>query len=399
MNYLVQECKWTADTIKEFEIGWSVEEQAYWVPVKVNLEIVNIRKYRPHGKMKWCSVTDFGDARLFPVDNLQGDSIYIMEGEKDCILACQLGLNAVAPTCGCGTFKSEWKTHFVDKDVVICYDVDAAGRDGALKVYSVIGHVARSVKIVELPLEEPLNADFTDYIAQGNSIQDFHALVQQTQYMEPESDAPVDIPDEIHEASLDTVDENMLFYKRSKLRVRIIGADSSPYIVPRTIEVKCNKDNGKTCFGCRVGDKNGKDSAILNEKTPRILDMIECKAQDKVGIIRDIFQIPACRKFKVKERDHQAIHRMSVIPAIDEIDYDSASNQKYVERELYFIGESLTANLDYEVEALAIPSPKDQSLVHLGYKVKAADSSIEEFKMTVELQEKLGIFQCELETN
>jgi hypothetical protein len=399
VNYLVQECGWTHDTIKKFEVGYSLEEQAYWVPIKVNLQIVNIRKYKPNSKMKWFSVTDFGEARLFPVDNLKEETVYIMEGEKDCILACQLGLNAVAPTCGCGTFKTEWKKDFVDKHVVICYDVDPAGRDGAHKVYSVIGHVARSVKIIELPLKEPENGDFTDYILQGNRIQDFHALVQSTEVMAPENDAPVEIPDNVHTTELDLVDEQLLFYKRSKMNVRVIGADASPYIVPRTVEVSCNKNNGKACYDCRVGDKGGKDKVLVNETTPRMLDMIECKAQDKIGIIRDIFQIPACRKFKTKEKDHQAVHRVSIIPAIDEIQYDATSNQSYVERELYFIGERLISNTDYTIEALAIPSPKDQSLVHLGYKKQPADSSIEEFRMTVELKEKLGIFQCKSETN
>jgi hypothetical protein len=100
----------------------------------------------------------------------------------------------------------------------------------------------------------------------------------------------------------------------------------------------------------------------------------------------------------LKEKDHQDVHRVYIIPSIDEITFNTETqNQKYAERTLYFIGQYLEANYDYEIETLAVPSPKDQALVHIGYKVKPADSSIEEFHMTSELKKQLEVFQCKLE--
>lgn len=396
LQWLKTHCLWTEETMKQFEIGYNALENAYWIPIKQNIELVNVRKYKPqNSKMKWYQITG-AKACLFPIDNSQDDPIYLMEGEKDCILANQLGLNAVTSTGGAGTFNKDWKEPFLGKNVVICYDVDQAGREGAGKVAATIGPVVKTLKIVELPIKDPPNADFTDYIKAGNTVQDFLQLVKKTKEENAVSQAVVDIDDLVTDSSLDTVAERLMFYKRVRSNVRVIGVESSPYVIPREVCVTCNRDNGNMCSTCSVSDTGGNRKLIINETTPRILDLIECSAKDKSAIIKDIFGIPArCRSFQLKERDHQAINRVSAIPAIDEITYDDETqNQTYAERELYFLGERLEANNDYEVESIPLPSPKDQALVHLGYKVKPADSSIDEFVMTPELKNQLGIFQC-----
>jgi hypothetical protein len=397
VEFIQREMMWTVDTIKKFEIGYDTDTQRYWIPIKQNNKILNIRRYSPTQSAKVISVTGFGTTRLFPADNLEGNEIFIMEGEKDTILANQLGLNAVTMTGGAGgTFRSEWKVHFSNKQAFICYDVDTAGREGAIKVANTLIHVTKSLKIINLPMKEPKNADFTDYIRSGKTIQDFIKLVDDTPALEESNEGPVKIPDEVHRTSLDQIDSKRLFYRRSRVDVRVIGTESSPFILPRTITINCNKDNGKNCATCRVGDKNGKDSMVLDESSPALLSMIETGTRDRTTVIKDLFHIPSCKKYTVEEEDHQAINRVSVIPAIDDIQYDEETqNQKFVERELYFIGDNLVANTDYEIEVLTVPSPKDQSMVHIGYKVKYADSSVEEFQLTPELKEQLEVFRCQ----
>ena len=64
------------------------------------------------------------------------------------------------------------------------------------------------------------------------------------------------------------------------------------------------------------------------------------------------------------------------------------------ETKILLLEKNLEANMDYEVHAIAMPDPKNQSLVHLGYEVQLSDSSIEEFRMTADLKTQLEIFQC-----
>lgn len=399
LNWLKQECLWTEETIKKYDIGYDENEAAYWIPVKENGIYQNIRKYRPTADKKYSSIKGCGDKAIYMSENLEHGEIYMMEGEKDCVLANQLGLNAISVTGGAGSFDNSWKPFFVDKHVIICYDIDEAGTSGAAKIADIIALVSRSVRNVLLDITEPPNGDFTDYIKSGKSIQDFLALVAKTPRTEKSSPAPVDIPDEVVDSPLDMVDTSKLFYRRVKMNVRVIAKETAPYLAMQQASVSCLHDNGSGCNTCRVGESGDKGTVQINETTPRLLDLIECSTNDKYALIRDIFYMSPCRKFILKETGHQAIHKVSIIPSIDEIKYDDDTyNQQYVERELYFIGDRLEANNDYQIEAVAVPSPKDQSLVLVGYKAQPADSSIEEFTMTPELKRELEIFQCHLET-
>ena len=50
------------------------------------------------------------------------------------MLLCQVGYNAVSSTGGAGTWKPEWAKLFAAvRSIIILYDNDAAGRDGALR--------------------------------------------------------------------------------------------------------------------------------------------------------------------------------------------------------------------------------------------------------------------------
>lgn len=399
LQWLKDNCLWTEETIQERNIGW--DGSRYTIPIKEHNTLVNIRRYLPTGDPKVISIAEFGSARIFPIENTEYDEIILAEGEKDCILANQMGFNAITVTGGAGTFNSAWKRYFEGKKVVICYDIDAAGRAGAEKIIMNLNDTARSLKDVLLPLTTPDNADLTDYFLTGATPQDFRALIDATPNQKPRTHSVVNIPDEVYSASLSKIDEK-LFYKRCKTRVRIVGKDTSPFIVPQKIIVKCNMDNNNACQNCGVGDAKGTAVVNLNETTPHILEIIDCSSSDKNKILHDILNIPTCRKFIHTEEGHQPVIRVSVIPSIDDMNYEEnvSLDIKYVEREMYFIGQDLDANVDYDIEAIAVPSSQDQSLVHLGYKVEHADSSIKNFRMTPEIKKRLSVFQCkESKTN
>ena len=396
VQLLMDITSWTVNTMKKFEIGFDAHEQRYWIPIREHGTLVNIRKYGPGQSNKVIQISGFSEPKIFPYDNLQEREILIMEGEKDCILANQHGFPAVTFTAGAGTFLSEWKTHFKGRDIVICYDIDAAGRAGANKVAQNLLGVSRSVKNVLLPITEPPNGDYTDYVMQGATPQDFRALITATPLVKPVSSGPIDIPDTVYEMDLSRVAEEKMFYKRTCSNVRIISKDSSPSIIPKALSVSCNRDNGKMCYMCDLADKElHEDSIVVTEETPELLQLIECTTRERKKIIRDIFKIPQCIRFIIKETDHQSISRCSVIPSIDKLVFDTSTyNQKYVERDVFVLGAQIEANMDYRMESIAMPDPKSQVLVHLVYAVKPADSSIEEFRMTPDLKKELEIFQC-----
>ena len=127
----------THDTIGRFLLGW--DGKRYTIPA--------IYRGIPFGvKRRQSDVDDGIPAKyisltgsrvgIFNADALwTAHDVVICEGEIDAMLLCQVGYNAVSSTGGAGTWKPEWAKLFAAvRSIIILYDNDAAGRDGALKV-------------------------------------------------------------------------------------------------------------------------------------------------------------------------------------------------------------------------------------------------------------------------
>jgi len=81
--------------------------------------------------------------------------IYLVEGEFDAI-ALNERLNdptvaVVSSTGGCSSFSNSWIPVFQDKQVIIIYDNDNPGVEGAVKVFDKLNGVAESITIAFVP--------------------------------------------------------------------------------------------------------------------------------------------------------------------------------------------------------------------------------------------------------
>lgn len=97
--------------------------------------------------------------------------VFIVEGELDSLLLQSCGLNAVSSTGGSGSFKQEWADFIRDKtnEIYICYDRDAAGFKGAIRVQQMLP----IAKIIMLP-----------YTLKGKDITDFFFQYKMPQFLE-----------------------------------------------------------------------------------------------------------------------------------------------------------------------------------------------------------------------
>ena len=245
---LTQEMGWSKEVIEKFMIGFS--EGRIWIPITEYNRVVNIRKYsrRATDGNKMISIAGHGEARLWPLETLDLGTVYLFEGEKDCVLAHSLGLNGITVTGGAGTFNQEWVPLFESKNVAICYDIDKAGRKGAEVVAHYLLRAAKEVKIIHLPLTEPSNADFTDYILAGHTADDFRKLVEEADVVEPVNDNRV--PDGVTEIPISTAVEKKLFYKRIKSKIRVVSKMETPSLLPGVLNFTCTRAAGKLCYGC-----------------------------------------------------------------------------------------------------------------------------------------------------
>jgi len=134
--------------------------------------------------VKYHKGIQFGDAecKVFPILNSQNTrTLLLCEGEKDAITANCNGVPAITFTSGAGALPKNLAVLDKYKDIVICFDNDNAGRDGALKVAKALYKKDRVVKIIKWGSEYPNQYDLTDYFADGHSASDLMTLMDSAQ--------------------------------------------------------------------------------------------------------------------------------------------------------------------------------------------------------------------------
>lgn len=386
LQFLKEKCGWTIETIKRFNIGY--DGKRYWIPISEEDTLVNIRKYNPGDVNKMSGIHGCNKARLWPMENLQADKVYIFEGEKDCILANQIGLNAITVTAGAGTFKPDWVQLFKDKEVIICYDIDEAGRKGALAVAEYLCGVA-DVKIIDLPISEPANADFTDFIMLYRG--DKKAFLDLESDASPFTTNKVDrvaVPDEVYEVELSQASSKDYFYKRTLIKGVVVGKDLAPYLIPKILCIKCTMGK-KTCPYCGVALKGGDFEVTFTEESPDVLRLINCTDMQQERVIREKLNVHGtCRQYTYEVKEAQNVEEIKIIP---EIKY-SADTREYVVRTGYFLGHGCKTNQSYEITSITMPHPQNQYSTHLVYALREAGLSIDDFELTPDLIRQLKAF-------
>lgn len=373
----------------------------YWFPIRNDSgDFVNVRMYDPDAKKskdKWISYKKgYGEARWYPIGNLQDNTVYLMEGEKDTAVACSLGLNAVTQTAGAENWKKEWTQLFKNKNVVVCYDIDSAGRSGALKVCKELYPVAAQVKNIVVPLDinEFPKGDFTDWICQGNGLDEFMELVDnQTVYME----AAVAADQIEYKCILAEASKPKYHHKKCDIKnVIIVGADQSPFSVPKTITYSCSKGacTAKKCAGCKV---NGSAYTKTFEKDDYDLaEFVDVPNKSVAVKLKSMLQEP-CTSLKMQIVDYYSVDRFRLSPNTTS---DIDEKYKHAIRTGLFISDKndpdskkIETNRTYDIKALTINNPKTQHVLHLIYDATPSQSNLDTFKITPEIHKQLQAFQ------
>lgn len=390
-DYLLNKRGLTEETLKKYKLGWDVERVT--IPIyDEEGNCINVRRYSAQGKggNKMVSYkAGYGQAVLYPIENLKGDEILLTEGEMDCLLANQLGYNAITTTGGAGTWRDEWNEWFEGKEVYICYDVDQAGVKGAQKIARKIHEYAKRVKIIQLPIVDIKGGDITDYfINLGHTKDDFDKLMEKTLSFNREEELPP--PDQReYEVHLSEASKADYHYKNIKMNTIVAGKDLAPYLIPRKIEMFCPADS-KKCASCGLGIQNGQAELIFRSDDRVILQLIDSTDSQKRGIIRKRMGIPkGCSSFEIVETEAQNVEEITLIPELD----FSSEETEYVVRRAYYIGHGLESNQSYIMHGITVPDPWHQYATHIISDAEPSQDNISSFRMDKEKFKRLQVFQ------
>lgn len=372
------------DIIKKYRLGYDTEQNRLSIPVYIRGICVNIRKYKKGDANKYIGITNYNSPTLFPFDNIQGDQIYLMEGELDCLLALQLGLNAVTVTGGAGSWDSSWDMYFSDKELIICYDIDKAGKEGAEKIYNRLKTICKSIKNIELPITSPPNGDFTDYIMTHQfTINDFIELVKGTPAMQNRQE---DIP--AIRVALQECDNAIYYEKYLEVPVTIAGKNPESYLVPRVFQINCNPANSPKCKVCSL--YNTREATFKIDKTNKnVLSLINTTDAQLLGALRKIAGTP-CDKTVIKVMENQSIEELVAIP---EITYE-INDSEYITKRIFYAGHGARDNKSYIIKGYVYPDPRTQLATILSDKMMATQGNLDPSLITEEVKESLKLFQC-----
>jgi 5S rRNA maturation endonuclease (ribonuclease M5)/archaellum biogenesis ATPase FlaH len=177
------------ETAKAWHLGLKVEDDGTkWLmfPYISNDEICDV-KYRRLDEKRFRRMGG-GDSVLYgehQLKSVDSNVIYLVEGEIDAMTLWQQGYRpVVSTTTGAGSFKPRWYdliTAAKPNQLILCYDSDVAGQNGALKV---------AKKFEDFPVLNVVLPDAKDvneyFIAQGHTNDEFDELIKESQPLEME---------------------------------------------------------------------------------------------------------------------------------------------------------------------------------------------------------------------
>lgn len=348
--------------IEEMNLGLALVDgvRTLAIPVFFDRALMDVRRYNllkdkripkmksdPGARAGWIVPFDIWNA------SSKDDPTYIFEGEKDMLMARYMGINAITLTGGAGAIPNEFCFPSMrNRDYIICYDNDKAGRDGTERLGNELAKVARSVRTLDISqVVKEEKEDFYDYVHKydgdvfeflGLETVEFVATEQKKNY--------TTIKNAMH--------SNMV-RKRINSEVTVTSEFVETYNVPTIIEAKKVSESGDDTMAIddvrywTLEDSNIHEMLLLME--------VDAKDKNIQSVIRELLHIPTKEKgITLNLRADQIVYR-SIIT-----DKDADGNA--VTLDLYSF-DKLNVGEQYDVEYRIYAHPnKNQRVVAIALK-------------------------------
>ena len=342
---------WTKETIDALKIGFC--DDRIMIPIKSRRGYyVNARRYLPVHRRnsdshnaKCMNIRKLGQKRYYPYEAFDEDLVYVVEGEKDCISARSQGLNAVTSTGG-SAIPTDEILLFKNKDVVLMLDTDSVGKRNVKNYVALLKGIARSIKIVELPVK-----DFADYYFEYQNAD----IDQYTRdYIEVQrAEEAVEAVDTTLVRSEFT--ENLNTWMRLN-KMSVVGVEPKIYTIPTKLKVVCK--NAACSKPCPLSFSSNPDTAQYVDVDPRqMLQFIDSSDSAQDTLLRKLY---GCRSVVAEPVDYINCQKVifqesaSFIDGLEESSFESRYG-------IYMYTDfRLNATLKYNFEACRVTDPRSQ---------------------------------------
>jgi MCM P-loop domain/Toprim-like len=314
---------WTTATVRQLKLGY--DGSYFWIPIyDVTGVLVNARMYDPFKRTTVKSFHYANDDGLkrttiwlpFGKESIaDSEEIWFYEGEPDAILAAQCGFPAAVITGGAGAWTDAVIEVIAGRRVVVCYDMDAAGRRGARTVVQRIRSRDLQVTALEFKLESAENKDFSDAVLKENRTpQWFRELAERRWRGEDtrgEDIQQVHIPVKL---GAGTPGEPIT------VKAHVLGTEMVPTLVPQAVEARCRMDwDPERCATCPVGRANGNLRREYEAETKDVLVFAAKPALTHDSVIKGNLGIPArCNRHTIEVASMWQIQHVKLIPPLSD---------------------------------------------------------------------------------
>lgn len=384
-------------TIDKLNLGLTyINNKKYLgIPIFYNNVLVDVKNYNllKHDKSpKMIGKRGGENGHLFPYDLIRDDEkLYILEGEKDAMVAQDMGINAITITGGASTIPNKLAINkLADKEVVIIYDNDDAGVKGRENLYKTLYDVVKSIKYIDIgQIVDEDKEDFSDAVFKyGMDLFTFELLI------ESEFDKSL-----LREnARYNTID-NALRESRIKKPLRSIVNVSAEYeevyALPMIVEVEKvshigNEASNTLAVGTKINWYYDRD------KRPQdLLDLIEYNArkQDIEAKILNFVNVPKTEKgIVVRIKQTETVYKYKVVDANSRITEDTSEDSVNNTVVDFYTFDKMRIGVEYDIKYVLYPHPfRNQRLMGISLGVKELDLT-DGFYID---KEKLDVFKGE----
>ena len=372
----------------------SSDENNLMFPVFMYGHLLDVRKYNPGSKPKMRSRTNCPSGLIIPFDiwreTPENKVTILCAGEKDMAVARSHGLNAITFTGG-EQAKPKMLEPFRNRIVAICYDNDEAGQTGALRVAAELYGVAKAVKVVtgfhEICKEH--GEDITDFFTKYQKTkEDLINYIKNT----PVFEGSALIDNSLPIVDLLTATKAQYVNKLVRSNIQVVAVSESSYLTPSAIiaeKFRLAGTNDLMAVGATV------DWELSDDNIQDVLHLVDNNFKEETiidNIKHILLKLPPKEKYvSIKQYSKRPVYKANVTDLFE----TTSSETIPMEFTAYSVGVKLESGKKYMATYKLVPHPyKGAQLTMLITNVVQATDSVNDFKVTPEIKQKLQQFQA-----
>lgn len=371
-------------------------------------DCVNIRRYQPGAPAKEKMLNTRGcgrPLRLYPIAQLDYDTIMICGGEMKAIVAAELlngnGIGAITAVGGEGSWADEFTTSLGGKRVYVCLDIDDAGCTAARKICERVSRAANWTGLVSLPLSRDKYpcGDINDWVGrEGAGRAEFLDLLNTTTEFESRrvTQRRVGGDDEApEEVSLKHAFDATHVQCRIAINGVINSMDVTTYLIPRRVRVECTRDQSM-CSECDAYYLERDDDGVAEDdipvESPAILEMVGMpRTSQRVAMMMGLGIQPTCKVVALKPITYYNVEDAKIGPQLDLPAIDDSDGRAM--QPILIVDAPVELNESYVFTGKPYPHPKTQQGVFLASGATPMLDQLSSYESTPDDEERLRLLE------